>query len=558
MTKWPRLAVSIVLLISTNLHANTATAKRGMVASVNPIATKAGVDALNAGGNAIDAAVAVAVTLGVVDGHNSGIGGGCFMLIRTADGQLVALDGREMAPARATRDMFIRDGHGDATLSQTGPLASGVPGSVAVYDYALSKYGKRTLTDALLPAADVAERGFALDRVYARKLAATAKTLATFEGSRRALLKPDGSAFAAGETLKLPDLANTYRGIARDGAAYFYKGPVAKAVGDWMAANGGIVTADDFAKYEIKIREPLRSTYRGRTIVGFPPPSSGGVHVAQILNVLEPFDLKSMDEATRVHVVAEAMKRAFADRAFWLGDPDFVKVPKGLIDRGYAASLAKQIDVAKASEKVEHGTPPKVDEEVFGKHTTHIAVADDAGNWVALTATVNTTFGSKVIVPGTGVILNNQMDDFSIEPGLANHFGLVGAEANAVAPGKRPLSSMSPTIVLDESGKPLMTVGAAGGPKIITQVALVLSNAIDLNDDLPAAMARPRFHHQWSPDSIWIESTADAKVRDALTAMGHVLDVAAPSGATQAIGLQADGTFVGVSEPRLPGLAQGR
>ena len=558
MVRRSLFAAIAVIVVVANVRANTAEGSRGMVASVNPIATRAGVDALNAGGNAIDAAVAVAVTLGVVDGHNSGIGGGCFMLIRTADGKIVALDGREMAPARATRDMFIRNGHGDPTLSQTGALASGVPGSVAVYDYALSHFGKRKFADALTPAAEIAERGFALDRAYARKLAATASLLAKFDESRRVLLNADGTPRVEGDVLKLPDLAATYRGIARDGAAYFYKGPVARAVGEWMAANGGIVTADDFAKYELKVREPLRSTYRGRTIVGFPPPSSGGVHVAEILNILEPFDLKSMDEATRVHVTAEAMKRAFADRAFWLGDPDFVRVPTGLIDRDYAASLARQIDVAHASTKVDHGTPPKVDEDVVGKHTTHIAVADDAGNWVALTATVNTSFGSKVIVPGTGVILNNQMDDFSIEPGVANYFGLVGAEANAVAPGKRPLSSMSPTIVLGADGKPLMTLGAAGGPKIITQVALVLSNVLDRGDDLPTAMARPRFHHQWSPDSLWIESTEDAGVRDALKAMGHTLDVAEPVGATQAIARTPDGGLIGVSEPRLAGLAAGR
>ena len=555
-----RACLAIALALVTVARANTAVAPHAMVASVHPLATRAGVDALNAGGNAIDAAVAVAFTLGVVDGHNSGVGGGCFMLIRTADGTLIALDGRETAPAAATRDMFLgSDGHADPARSQTGALSVGVPGSVAAYAYALEHFGKRSLADAIAPAADLAARGFALDLPYAKKLAANAKALAAFDESRRVLLKPDGSPYGEGETLKLPDLATTYRGIAKGGSAYFYKGPFAHAAGEWMTTHGGVVTADDFAHYEMKVREPIVTHYRGRTIVGFPPPSSGGVHVAEILNELESFDLKAMPDPTRVHVVAEAMRRAFADRAYWLGDPDFVRVPRGLIDESYATSLARSIDVAHATSTIEHGTPPRAGDDVFGaKHTTHVAVADDQGNWVALTTTLNTSFGSKVMVPGTGVLLNDQMDDFSTEPGAPNFFGLVGAEANAVAPGKRPLSSMSPTIVLDASGTPLMTLGAAGGPKIISQVALVLSNVVDLGDDLPAAMARPRYHEQWSPEPIWIERTFDAKTLEALRAMGHALDVVDPAGATQAIVRQPDGTFVGVSEPRLPGLAAGR
>jgi gamma-glutamyltranspeptidase/glutathione hydrolase len=328
-----------------------------------------------------------------------------------------------------------------------------------------------------------------------------------------------------------------------------------------MADHGGILSANDFAAYKPLIREPLVTSYRGRTIVGFPPPSSGGVHVAQILNILSKFDisdLKSQSPALRVHVTAEAMKLAFADRAHWLGDPDFARVPRGLIDPTYGQSLASRIDLKRALTGVEHGTPPEHDEEVFGKHTTHIAAADAQGNWVALTQTVNTAFGSKVIVPGTGVILNNQMDDFSVQPGVPNYFGLVGSEANAIAPGKRPLSSMSPTIVLDPQGKPLMTVGAAGGPKIITQVVLVISNVIDLHDDLETALKRPRFHHQWSPGELWIENTFDKDVLAELEKLGHKLDPAAPTGATQAILAKPDGSgFLGFSEPRLNGKASG-
>lgn len=441
----------------------TARATGGMVASVHPLATEAGVAALRRGGNAIDAAVATALTLGVVDGHNSGIGGGCFMLIRFKDGSFMALDGREMAGAKATRDMFIRDGKGDVNLSQTGALASGVPGSVAVFDAAICAGGKLTLADALLPAAELAEQGFAIDDRYAAKLKAQAKKIARFPGAAEVLLKPNGAPLSEGEVLRQVDLARTYRAIASQGIGYFYGGEFAQKISDWMAANGGILTREDFANYKVVHREPLVSTYRGYTLVGFPPPSSGGVHVAQILNILENFEVGKMPEIDREHVTAEAMKQAFADRAWYLGDPDYVRVPKGLMDKGYARELAGKIHLGRPTTVPSHGVPPKANEELFGKHTTHIATADAEGNWVALTCTVNTAFGSKVIVPGTGVILNNQMDDFSIQPGVPNAFKLVGNENNAVAPGKRPLSSMSPTIVLDSSGRPVMTVGAAGG-----------------------------------------------------------------------------------------------
>jgi gamma-glutamyltranspeptidase/glutathione hydrolase len=536
-----------------------AEAKHAMVVTVNPIATDAAVTILQKGGNAIDAAVAAGLMLGVVDGHNSGIGGGCFMLIRLADGRTIALDGREMAPSAATRDMYIRDGKADTQLSQTGPLAVGIPGSVAVYDYAMQHFGKSRFADVLDFVADTADNGFPIDERYAKKFTSTAALINQFPETKRILMHADGSPLEAGEILKQPDLAKTYRGIAKSGASYFYEGPFATAVGEWMQKHGGAVREGDFHLYKMKVCEPLVTKYRGYTIVGFPPPSSGGVHVAQILNILSKFEigqLQKTDEAMRVHVMAEAMNLAFADRAFWLGDPDFVKVPHGLIDQSYADELAKKIDVAKAFANVEHGTPSNANDDVFGKHTTHIAVADDEGNWVALTQTVNTAFGSKVIVPGTGVILNNQMDDFSIQPGVPNVYGLVGAEANAIAPGKRPLSSMSPTIVLDPSGKPFMTVGAAGGPTIITQVVLAISNVIDLHDDLVTALTRPRFHHQWSPANLWIEKTFDPSVLKRLEEMGYKVKPANPEGACNAI-LYQNGVFTGVSEPRLNGKAAG-
>lgn len=552
--------LATILVPTAGALAETGDYAHGMVATVHPLATDAGVDVLRGGGNAVDAAVAAALTLGVVDGHNSGLGGGCFILIRTADGKLVAIDGRECAPAKARRDMYVRDGRPQPELSQTGALASGVPGALAAYALALEQFGRRDLKRLLLPAAEIAERGFPIDEVYADAILSTATILAKDEGARAVLLKPDGSPYLAGETLRQPDLARTYRSIAEQGTDWFYRGEFAEATGRWMAKHGGILSAADFADYRAVSREPIVSTYRGYTIVGFPPPSSGGTHVAQILNVLEHFDLAELrrdDEASYVHVVAEAMKLAFADRAYWLGDADFVAVPRTLIDKNYAAELAPRIDVGRVSRVDGHGTPPRATSDLFGKHTTHIAAADRAGNWVAITATVNTPFGSKVIVPGLGVVMNNEMDDFSIAPGVPNAFGLIGAEANAIEPGKRPLSSMSPTIVLQD-GQPVLTLGAAGGPRIITQVVLAIVNHVDLGEDLPRAVAAPRFHHQWSPDVLYVEPTLSAEVVRSLEARGHVVERSAQAGVLQAIGVADDGrSLVGVHDPRSGGKAAG-
>ena len=317
------------------------------------------------------------------------------------------------------------------------------------------------------------------------------------------------------------------------------------------------LTSEDFSRYEFKEREPLITHYRGYTIVGFPPPSSGGVHVAQILSILEHFELNALEKqnpASRVHVMAEAMKLAFADRAYWLGDPDFVNVPKGLVDPAYCADRAKKIKLNSTMSGIAHGDPPAAG--YFEKHTTHIAAADEAGNWVAITATVNTTFGSKVIVPGTGVVLNNQMDDFSIQPGTPNAFNLVGGDANAPAGGKRPLSSMSPTIIL-KGDQPIMTLGAAGGPTIISQVVLAATNVLDLHDDLGTAIGRTRFHHQWSPDRLTIEDTAPSDLIAGLAKRGQKIEKTSSMGVTQAILRLPDGRFAGASDPRVNGKAAG-
>jgi gamma-glutamyltranspeptidase/glutathione hydrolase len=539
--------------------ASSASGRHGIAATIHPLATEAAVKAMRNGGNAIDGAIAAALTLGVVDGHNSGIGGGCFFLIHVANGSVVAIDGRETAPAKASRDMFVRQGKADPNLSQTGALAAGVPGALAAYDDALTKYGRCGLRRHLLAAAEIAERGFRLDSTYAQRLAATAAELSQFPQTRRIFLKADGSLFRSGDILCQPDLATTYRSIAQHGIDWFYRGPFSERTESWMRDHGGMLSAADFAAYRAPFREAVTNNYRDCVIIGFPPPSSGGVHVAQILNILEHFDLRKFgpNSADLIHMVTEAMKLAFADRAFWLGDPDFAAVPRGLISREYAARLAGRIDLHHASPVEKHNTPEASTSDVFGKHTTHFCVADDAGNWVACTATINTSFGSKVVVPGTGVLLNNEMDDFSLQPGVANYFGLIGADANAVAPGKRPLSSMSPTFVLRD-GRPIFSVGAAGGPTIISQVLLAIINTVDFGMPVEKALAQPRFHHQWRPDELKIERRIGMPIIEELQRRGHHVVTVGSLGAAQAIAFDpGKRQFRGSADPRSQGEAAG-
>ncbi len=550
-----RAALLLALSLALTGHSESAAFSRGAVASVNPLATRAGVDAMKRGGNAIDAAIATAITLGVVDGHNSGLGGGCFILIRASDGNITCLDGREMAPAAAHRDMYVINGKVDDEASKTGALASGVPGALAAYDLALRKHGKLKLRDLLLPAAQLADEGFTIDEVYARKLASQVTNLRKFPASAAVLLRADGSPLLKGDRLVQHDLANTLRAIAEHGIDWFYRGEFAAKTAAWMAAHGGIMTASDFTNYVVKEREPVRFHYRDHDLISMPPPSSGGLHVGQVLQMIERFDIARMPDADRVHVMTEAMKLAFADRAFWLGDPDFAKVPRGLLDRSYTDALSLKIDSAKATPVPQHGTPPKPHDDLFGSHTTHLSTADSDGNWVALTQTINTSFGSKVIVPGTGVIMNDEMDDFAVQPGVPNAFKLIGMEANSVQPGKRPLSCMSPTLVLKE-GKPILSVGAAGGPTIITQTLLAISNIIDRHMNPEQALAAPRFHHQWMPDSLKVESTFGPDVLEDLQHRGHELEKISSFGACQCI-LLNEGKLFPAHDPRIPGEAAG-
>jgi gamma-glutamyltranspeptidase / glutathione hydrolase len=550
------VALGFPLLVQSAFGVESARAEHGMVASVHPLATAAGVNVLKSGGNAIDAAVAVGLTLGVVDTANSGIGGGCFMLIRLANGELVGIDGREMAPAAATRDMFLRDGKGDTELSQTGALAIGVPGELAAFDYAVRKFGKKKLRELILPAATLAEEGFALNAAYAARLNSVAADMAKLAAARAVFFK-DGQPLGKGDVLQQPDLAATYRVIAGQGSDWFYRGPFASATDKWMRASGGIMTAADFAIYHIALREPVTTTYRDCKVVSFAPPSSGGVHVVEMLNILEHFDLKSLDETARLHVIAEAMKLAFADRAHWLGDPDFARVPRGLVSKKYAASLAEKINLERTVAVPSHGLPPGWENDLFKKHTTHFSVADAEGNWVACTATINTSFGSKVVIPGTGVVMNNQMDDFSVQPGVPNAFGLIGAEANAVAPGKRPLSSMSPTIVL-KNGQPILALGAAGGPKIISAVLMELVAMLDLGLSPTEAIAAPRIHDQWSPGELMVEQALPENLKTALELRGHKIKELDALSVSHIVARTPDGkSFIGVADPRAGGNAAG-
>ncbi|MGA1013706.1 MAG: gamma-glutamyltransferase [Limisphaerales bacterium] len=529
----------------------------GVAATVHPLATRAALRAMQAGGNAVDAAVAAGLTLGVVDGFNSGIGGGCFLLVRSPRGEIMGIDGRETAPAAATRDMFLVEGVAVPEKSQSGPLAVGVPGALAAFDLALKRYGKLSLEQVILPAAELAEEGFVVNASYQRRVQGVVDALKAFPEASRLFLEAGDKAPAVGHRLIQVDLANTYRAIARDGIDYFYRGDLAHQVDHWMRDHGGVLRATDLEDYRAQLRPPIHSTYRAFQVVGFPPPSSGGVHVAQILNILDAFPLGSMDHSSAdwVHLVVEAMKLAFADRAHWLGDSDYVPVPSGLVSVDYARALAASIDPKRPSKVSGHGQPPHAMKATFGSHTTHFSTADEAGWWVACTATVNTTFGSKVVVPQTGVVLNNEMDDFSAQPGRPNFFGLVGSDANAVAPGKRPLSSMSPTIVLKD-GEPIYSLGAAGGPTIISQTVLHLVLMIDFGMDPQQAMAHPRLHHQWQPDRLIMEEGWPDSVVMGLRRLGHEVEVVPSLGVSQAVAKDKGGAFVGASDPRVEGSAQ--
>ncbi|WP_437610451.1 gamma-glutamyltransferase [Erwinia sp. V71] len=529
--------------------------RNGMVASVDALATQVGVDILQQGGNAVDAAVAVGFALAVTHPQAGNLGGGGFMMLRTASGRTTAIDFREMAPVKASRDMFLdAQGNADSKLSLTSHLASGTPGSVAGFALAANKYGTLPLSHLLQPAIELARKGFVVNASLADDLNTYGKeVLLSHPNSKAIFFKADGTPYLKGERLVQRNLAKSLELIAKQGPDAFYKGAIADEIAGEMAQHGGLISKADLAAYRAVERQPISGTYRGYEVFSMPPPSSGGIHIVQILNILENFDLAKLGfgSADAIQVMAEAEKYAYADRSEYLGDPDFVKVPwQALTSKAYAKSLAQQIDLAKARPSAEI-KPGKL-APYESNQTTHFSVVDKAGNAVAVTYTLNTNFGSGIVAGNSGILLNNEMDDFSAKPGTPNVYGLVGGEANAVQPYKRPLSSMSPTIVAKD-GKTWLVTGSPGGSRIITTVLQMVVNSIDFGMNVAEATNAPRFHHQWLPDQLRVEKGFSPDTLRLLESKGQHVKVQAAMGSTQSIMLGPDGALYGASDPRSPG-----
>ncbi len=529
--------------------------KLGAIATVEPHATAVGLEVLRGGGNAMDAAVAVFLTLAVTHPQAGNLGGGGFFLVRMHDGTTACFDFREKAPARAHRDLFLKaDGTVDDDKARIGALAAGVPGSPAGLLAGLARFGTRKLPELAAPAIRLAREGFVVDSFLAAALAAEAKDLGRFAATRKVFFKGDRP-LQQGEQLRQGDLAGTLERFAAGGFDGFYRGETARLLTASMRESAGLITAEDLAAYTCLERTPLRGTYRGHEVISMPPPSSGGIALLQMLNLLEPHDLAAsgFGSSPTIHLLTEAMRRAYADRARWLGDPDFFKVPvAGLVSKEYAQQLHAGFDLERTSE-VAPGRPPGAPE---GDHTTHFSVVDAQGNAVSCTTTLNGTFGSCLVVEGAGFLLNNEMDDFSAKPGSPNMYGLVGGRANQIEPGKRMLSSMTPTIVLRE-GRLRYVLGTPGGGRIMNTVLQVLLNLIDHKLPLETAIAAPRIHHQWKPEELGYERLALSEdVRQRLVQMGHKL-AAKPVTFCQvaAIEVRSDGMRVAVQDPRSGGSA---
>jgi gamma-glutamyltranspeptidase/glutathione hydrolase len=527
-------------------------AQHGMVASVDAMATQVGVDILRQGGNAVDAAIAVGFALAVTHPQAGNLGGGGFMLLRTASGRTAAIDFREMAPARASRDMFLdKQGNADSKLSLTSHLASGTPGTVAGFALAAKKYGTLPLRTLLAPAIKLARDGIIVNDALADDLATYGKeNLINHATSRAIFYKADGRPYQKGDRLVQKNLARSLQLIAQQGADAFYTGRIADEIAGEMAQHGGLIGKADLAAYRAVERKPVSGTYRGYEVFSMPPPSSGGIHIVQILNILENFDLAKwgFGSADAMQVMAEAEKYAYADRSEYLGDPDFVKVPQqALTSKAYARTLAQQIDVSKArpSSEIKPGKLAPYE----SNQTTHFSVVDKAGNAVAVTYTLNTYFGSGIVAGNSGILMNNEMDDFSAKPGTPNVYGLVGGEANAIQPAKRPLSSMSPTIVAKE-GKTWLVTGSPGGSRIITTVLQMVVNSIDFGMNVAEATNAPRFHHQWLPDQLRVEKGFSPDTLRLLEAKGQHVKVLPAMGSTQSIMIGPDGMRYGASDPR--------
>lgn len=554
------IMAGVMLLVGTMAHAaailegermSPVQGKEGMVVTSHFLATQSAQDVLKKGGNAIDAAVTAAFSLAVTQPRSGNIGGGGFMLISSEkNNEVVAVDYREKAPAGATVDMFLdKEGNADSQLSRYSHLAAGVPGTVAGLALALETYGTISLKEAMAPAIKLAEEGFVVTPRFSDGLKDKQEMLKKWDSSSKIFYKPDGSFYEPGELFVQKDLAATLKRIAEQGAQEFYVGKTAELLVAEMAKYGGLITMEDMKNYAPTMRTPVHGQYRGYDIYSMSPPSSGGVHIVQILNILEGYPIAEYghNSAQTIHLMAEAMKRAYADRSFYLGDEDFVKVPlQGLTSKDYAKKIREGIDMNKAtpSSTIAPGKPLPYE----SNETTHFSIVDKFGNAVSNTYTINFSYGSGIVVDGAGFLLNNEMDDFSAKPGVPNAYGLIGGEANKVEPNKRMLSSMSPTIV-KQQGKNFLVTGSPGGSRIITTTLQVIMNVIDHGLNIQSAVAAPRFHHQWLPDELRIEEGISVDTIKILQEKGHEVQQKSAMGAIQSI-MVKDGMMYGGADPR--------
>ena len=557
----------IALLFSATVHAQVAPVSRpsaivpaqtilahnGMVVAQEQRSARIGIEILDRGGNAVDAAVAVGFALAVTYPRAGNIGGGGFMVIHLGKtGEDAAIDYRETAPAAATETMFLdANGEPDPKKSRDSGLSVGVPGTVAGLALAHAKYGsgKLSLAELIEPAIELARNGVEIVDDIADTLPLAQPRIARWHSSAPVFLNSDGTVLMPGQDLLQPDLAITLRAIASDGPKGFYEGPVAEKIVAAVRKAGGVMTTEDMKNYRAILREPVRGTYRGYDIVSMPPPSSGGVHLIEMLNILEGYDLAKLPRGESLHVLAEVMKRAYADRATFMGDPDSVKMPvAGLISKKYAAALRTQIgNRATPATEVRSENPGDFE----GQNTTHFSVIDSDGNAVSNTYTLNFSYGLGLVAEGTGVLLNNELDDFTSKPGTANAYGLVGYNANLPGPGKRPLSSMTPTIVMKD-GKPFLITGSPGGSRIISTVLQIIVNVIDFHLPVDQAVSAPRVHHQWQPDELSAEPGISPEILDGLVKRGHKVVPTPPQTSANSIEITADG-YVGAADRRTRG-----
>jgi len=551
------MTLAVVLLSCTGLKV-TRFYEKGALAAGAPLATEIGREVFTRGGNAFDVAVAVGFALAVVHPRAGNIGGGGFAVIREGEtGLIKALDFRETAPAAAYEKMYLdNDGEVIENLSTYGARAAGVPGSVAGLYELWKDRGAVPWEELVRIAADLADSGFVLDEYLANSLAEYQKDLTGYPETAK-IFFPEGKTLSVGERIEQKDLAASLYVIAAEGPDGFYKGSIAERIDSCMKIRGGLITKEDLAAYRPIWREPLHFIFDSLDFYAMPPPSSGGIAVGQILKLLEPYDFSKLtpDGPDYIHLFCEASRRAFADRSQYLGDPDFYEIPPGLLDESYLEERRQTITMGHASNSqlVQPGLPFRHESD----QTTHISICDQQGNVVALTTTLNTNYGSKLVVAGAGFLLNNEMDDFSIKPGFPNNWGLVGAEANKIEPGKRMLSSMSPTLVM-RKGKPYLVLGSPGGSKIITAVAQAVLDITRFDMNLEETVAQPRFHHQWLPDKIYLEEGAfSVKTKQTLIRYGHTIEERTPYGDLQMIYIDPLGLMTAASDPRNRGTAVG-